>query len=135
MRADPRGRVLRAHAAKLSDAGQRRSGAARALAAGNLNTLAGGGAAMRFLKRRARFLDAQWEPEVGPSKPATRPWDSSGPPAAEVERPLWGWHRRGTLPKAATAKTRAVRQLHNAWGERPRHGLMVSGCGHLTARR
>jgi hypothetical protein len=124
---NPGRRILSGHAAKLSDAGQRGSRAAYAAAAGDFDAPAVNGETMRFLERRPRFLGARWQPEVGPPKPPTRPRRLSGSPAEEVEPPLRGGLQHRTLAEAATAKTRTVGQLHNAWSNLPRHRLMVSG--------
>jgi hypothetical protein len=131
---NPGRRILSGHAAKLSDAGQRGSRAAYAAAAGDFDAPAVNGETMRFLEHRPRFLGVRWQPEVGPPKPPTRPLRLSGSPAEEVEPPLRVGLQHRTLAEAATAKTRTVGQLHNAWSRLPRHRLMVSGPASQTAK-
>lgn len=54
-------------------------------------------------------------------------------PSCEIESPIRGWLGRGLHAKAATAKTRAVRQLHDARPGLPRHADII-GDSAETAR-
>ncbi|MEY2533270.1 MAG: hypothetical protein QOF29_1180 [bacterium] len=125
--ADPRRRASGGHATELRDARQRRSGPASATTAGNLDANALDGRAMRLLECRPRVPCVERQPEVRPAKPPARPRSLGGPPAEEIEPPLRALLRWGTVAEAATAKTRTVRQLHDAWPEVPRHPLILRG--------
>lgn len=131
---NPGSRILGAYTAQLSDAGKCGPRAAYAARAGDFDAPAFNGEAMRLTECRPCFLGARRQPEVTPPKPQTRPRRLSGSPAEEVEPPLRVglWYR--TLAEAATAKTRPVGQLHNAWSKLPRHRLMVSGPVSQTAK-
>jgi hypothetical protein len=119
--ANPTDRIVSGHAAKLSDARQRGSGASNAAPAGHFDAMAVGSQTMRFLEHRPRFVGARGKPQVRPTKPSIRPRRMSGPLAEQVEPPLRIGLQRGTLAETAAAKPRTIRQLHNARSKLPRH--------------
>jgi hypothetical protein len=73
--------ALCGYATKLRDAGKSGSGAALATSARDLNPNAVGSETMRLLKRGPCIVDAEWQPEIRPAKPSTRPQSRRRPPA------------------------------------------------------
>jgi hypothetical protein len=112
--ADPCRCVVGGDASKLGDAGQGRPCATYAAAAGHFDPDAFNGETMCLLERGPRVVGVERKPEVRPAQPSTGPGSLGGWPSSEIESPVRAWLGLGAQAKAATAKTRAVRQLHNA---------------------
>jgi hypothetical protein len=103
MLANPPCGALRGYATKLRDASKRGSRAAFAASAGDLDSNAVGGKAMRVLEGGPCILRAERQPEVRPAKPSGGPRSRGRRLSEEIEppfRPRLGW---GVVTKTASA--------------------------------